>query len=268
MSEFSGYINLVVKRKEIGLTQKDVAEQLSVSVSAVKAWEHFDGNITKDNLIAYSELLHIDPMEVIDPSHHFKHVNDVRGVNLEDTGSVNDIKEVCTHLSPKRLKKVYSVARRELKEQNSTAVTYDNIRKEQESLNLRIDGEINGTDDISFYNSSDVYSLSFNGNIPDNYSKCLLINTSSLGCTFSKGQKVFLNKATSSNLYSGVLVIAEKDGKLYLRIHRSTNHNLYMIPIISGNNLHDSDIAKQVRKYRWHKDDGWKILYTINQFHY
>lgn len=268
MTNVRGYINLIERRKQYGLTQRDVATKLGVSVSAVKAWEHFDGNITRDNLIAYSELLHIDPMEVIDPSHHFKHVSDVRGVNIDDTGSVNDITEICTNLSPRRLKSVYSVAKRELREQNTNAVTYDNIRKEQESLNVAIDGEINGTDDIKLYSEQDRYSVAFNGHIPDNYSKCLLINTDRLGCTFSQGQKVFLNKATSSNLYSGVLVIAEKNGKLYLRIHRSTNHNLYMIPILAGNNLHDADISANDKKYRWKKADGWKILYTINQFHY
>lgn len=269
MRNESKYINLIQRRKQIGLTQQQLADKVGVSTSAVKAWEHHDGNITRDNLFAYADLLHIDPMEIIDPEHHFKHINDIRGINFDDTGSLKDISTICANLSPARFQRVYKLARQQLKQQYASNITYENIKAEQRDMNLLIDGEITGTDEVKFYKPEDKYSVSFNGHVPDSYSKCLTIQTDALGSTFTKGQKVFLNTVTAASLYSGILVIARKNGKYYLRVHRSTNHNLYMIPIQDEESVRtDADLLRKEEKYIWRESDGWEIVYTLNQFHY
>lgn len=55
------------KRKKLGLTLEDVANQLNVSKSTVSKWERgFIVNLKRENLIALSNLLNVSPLEIFD----------------------------------------------------------------------------------------------------------------------------------------------------------------------------------------------------------
>lgn len=55
------------RRKKLGLTLEEVANELKVSKSTVSKWERgFIVNLKRDKLIALSQLLNVSPLEIID----------------------------------------------------------------------------------------------------------------------------------------------------------------------------------------------------------
>jgi len=68
------------KRKKLGLTLEEVANELNVSKSTVSKWERgFIVNLKRDKLIALSRLLNISPLEIIEG----QIVNDKK-INLDE----------------------------------------------------------------------------------------------------------------------------------------------------------------------------------------
>lgn len=56
------------RRKELGMTQKDVADHVNVSHSAVSRWESGEiENITQDKIAGLADILQISPLTLIAP---------------------------------------------------------------------------------------------------------------------------------------------------------------------------------------------------------
>lgn len=56
------------RRKELGMTQKDVADHVSVSHSAVSRWESGEiENITQDKIAGLADILKLSPLTLIEP---------------------------------------------------------------------------------------------------------------------------------------------------------------------------------------------------------
>jgi transcriptional regulator with XRE-family HTH domain len=53
------------RRKELGFTGLTVAQYVGVTRAAVSQWELGDSNITAENLLRLSQLLRIDPFELM-----------------------------------------------------------------------------------------------------------------------------------------------------------------------------------------------------------
>ena len=54
--------NLRIKRKELGLTQKQVAEKLSINIKSYQSWEEGRAEPCLDHCLKLVELLEVDDM--------------------------------------------------------------------------------------------------------------------------------------------------------------------------------------------------------------
>lgn len=86
------------RRKKLGLTLEDVANELKVSKSTVSKWERgFIVNLKRDKLIALSQLLNISPLEIIDG-----HIIDGQQINTDEfINRLNTLLFVTTDLTEK-----------------------------------------------------------------------------------------------------------------------------------------------------------------------
>jgi transcriptional regulator with XRE-family HTH domain len=96
-------VDLIERRKEKGYTQQKLADELGVSLSTFKKWEHRRGDISKNHLLDYSRILNMNPMTIIDPSHEFMHYNDKK-YNFDGKPNMNSLLSICFKISARQAK--------------------------------------------------------------------------------------------------------------------------------------------------------------------
>jgi len=69
MSEYSKVLGDTVfyRRKQMKLTQAELAERAGVTEQTIRKIEHYEGNPQLDVLVPLIRVLHIDPMEIFYP---------------------------------------------------------------------------------------------------------------------------------------------------------------------------------------------------------
>lgn len=262
-------LDLTKRREDLNLSQLDLAELCKTSRGTIERLEKRTANPTVSVLKSYAKILDINPLDIIDTEHEFNHYTDNEQFKLHNIASIEEIKNLCIRLETKRVNDVYNYSHVQLIEQKDFKITYNALKNKAKEHNLRIIGEIYDDNHVIMLEDIDRYFEKFYGTAPLEYSGCIKIKTNDIKETFLKDQIIFLRKASAESLYSGVIVICEKDGQKYLRIFRSVHNRLYMVPLNSKTaDKNDEDLNYKDNKYLWHENDDWKILYSINQSTY
>ena len=60
-------IDIIQRRKELGLTLEKIADYVGVSKSTVKKWESgYIKNMGRDKIVLLAEILHVSPLDILD----------------------------------------------------------------------------------------------------------------------------------------------------------------------------------------------------------
>lgn len=251
--------DLSKRRKDKGYTQSELAKKMGVSTSIIHLWENRTGNMSTRNLIQYSKILNLDPLDVIDPQHEFKRYDDTK-YTFDGKPNLNSILSICFELVPKRISKVYQFATVQLEEQENKQITYSNLKSNIKHHDLTIDGEIVDNRNIKLYSTFNKYLEDFYGGIPDDYIKALKVETDVLEPLFRRGQLVFLNQP-SSHISSGSFVVVSDSEKLRICQFRATHGDIYLFPLEKRHDGIDRSIVDS--RYLWRNLKQWQIKYIV-----
>ncbi|TPR12415.1 helix-turn-helix domain-containing protein [Apilactobacillus timberlakei] len=261
-------IDLKKRRKDLGMTQAELAKKLHVAVATVQKWEKRQSNIGSNYLLPYAKSIHLDPMEIIDPNGEFDHVGDEHRIDSVD--SINNIKSICMDLESKQVNHVFNFAKVQLADQKNVRITHEDLKAKYGDYDLKIQMLVHDDSTVELLNENTEFFQEFSGKIPQTYSQCMQFKTSSV-MGFGFDQIVFLRKAHIELMYSGIPVIAKKKAKggkeiakifKFRYIHKTT----YLIPLTSDASQKDeSELGEKENKYIWHDSDGWEVTDLINQ---
>ena len=68
-------INIIQRRKELGLTLEKIADYVGVSKSTVKKWESgYIKNMGRDKIVLLAEILHVSPLDILDLPENDKNI--------------------------------------------------------------------------------------------------------------------------------------------------------------------------------------------------
>ncbi|MCL0330635.1 helix-turn-helix domain-containing protein [Apilactobacillus xinyiensis] len=250
--------DLAQRRKDLHLTQLELAKICNVSKSTLQKWEKRQGSIKKEDILKYAQALHIDPMKIIDPEHNFKHYDDSSEHVLRRIPTVNGITNICMNLEPKRVNAMYHFGNGQLEEQNRTEVTYKALLKNVEKHDLKINGVIHNDSNIEFFEEDKKYYEEFHGILPDDYGYAMKVKTNDLYPMIRKNQRAFLKRAYVWSLFSGNFVIVKnKFDKYKIMQFRSNHNNIYLLPIDRA----DEFINEHQKRFLMHPDE--QIMYVI-----
>ncbi|WP_220751623.1 helix-turn-helix domain-containing protein [Apilactobacillus xinyiensis] len=225
--------DLALKRKSMGLTQADLAAKCLVSVNTIKKWEHRKGTIKKEDILRYAKVLEVDPMQIIDPDHVFKHYSDRRDTEtLRRVPTINAITDICMDLEPRRVENMYRFGNGQLEEQNQTKVTYKALEQNVQKYDLKINGVIRSDRDIEFFPENKKHTEEFYGILPDDYGYAMKVRGNHLYPLIRDNQRAFLKRAYAWSLFSGNFVIVKnKKGSFRIMQFRSNHKSIYLLPI-------------------------------------
>lgn len=260
-------IDLADRRKELHLTQVGIAKKCGVSKSAIQRWEHRKANITVENLKEYARVLKLNPLDIIDPEHEFKHYEDMEDYDLEGIDSIHEIRNLCLRLTTTRIAQVHNFSKKMLDEQNDMDVNFKNLTNQIKHYDLEVQLIVHDDSSVEEIPEIDRKKESFDGQVPRDYTICTKFKTDKI-MTFTYNQIVFLKKATIDGMYSGVnVVVSNKDGNMYIRKFRSFNKTLYLIPLTSqSSQKSEEELGKEEDKFIWSSSDDWiRAEYLINQ---
>ncbi|MCL0330561.1 helix-turn-helix domain-containing protein [Apilactobacillus xinyiensis] len=228
--------DLRIRRKKLGLTQEQLAQKCLVSTNTIKKWERRKGTIKKEDILRYAKVLDMDPMQIIDPEHKFKHFSDRKINKVKHIPTVNNITNICLDLEPKRLNNVYNFGSGQLEEQQKAKVTLDTLERKMHRYELKVSGTINGDRNIEFWPEDKKYIEEFNGIVPEEFDLVFKINTNDLYPIFRKNQTIFLKRAYTWNLFStNFVIIKNKYENLKIMQFISDNNKIYLLPVSKDN---------------------------------
>ncbi|TPR23117.1 XRE family transcriptional regulator [Apilactobacillus micheneri] len=260
-------IDLKKRRRDLGLSQQDLANKLHVSVNTIQNWENRKNNYDK-TLLPYAKAIKLDPMEIIDPYGSYEHISDMYKRN--DIDSINNIEKICFDLKGQQISNVYNFVKMQLADQNNVKITHEDLKAKYGKYDLKITMLVHENSEVEFLNNNNDFFQKFNGKIPKTYSQCMQFKTNKV-MSFGYDQIVFLRPAHVDLMYSGVIVIAQKMdslGKMVAKVFkfRYVHKTTYLIPLTSQSSQKDEDeLGTKENKYIWRDNDGWEVTKLINQ---
>ena len=197
-------ISLKDKRIELGLTLEDVGKAVGVGKSTVRKWETGSiGNMGRDKIAALAKVLHISPMDIIDPDNA-----------ISDT-IADKIHDVSVKLNPDRHQNVYNYANHQLSEQNNNVVQLSDYTDNVEHTETVYGAVSAGTG--QYLDHEQPEQVVVRGSAPE-HDFAVKVVGNSMEPTFNDGQIVYVNKLVNeSDIRNNQFVIAEVNGEAYIK---------------------------------------------------
>lgn len=191
-------------REQHGMTQRDLANTMQVTPSAVSAWEGGRNSPPIDAIKKMTHLFSVTIEELIG--------NDYYGASAKISKISNDFLEEFNKLNEENKEFIRMEVRNKLEEQRYNDLTRIPIMK---ITDVAISGVVSaGTGE---YNEETFghQSVEFYGNVPDKYSFAALVNGDSMEPMFHDKEVIFVNDCKEAS--NGQIIIAHYDNEFFVK---------------------------------------------------